>query len=136
MVIHEGQRALDLTQAIKRRVDRARNSGQYLLTGRRGVLTSLPSGSPVRRTTTAYTAGARRTDTRLDLLLVRGEELIAFEVKATTRVERADWAGIEACEEALGKRIRFSVALYRGDQVVGVAPKRLAVPLKTAFLGR
>jgi hypothetical protein len=75
------------------------------------------------------------TGQEVDFLLARGEEMIAIEVKATTRVERGDLAGIEVCEQALGKRIRFSVVLYRGDQVVGLGPRRLAIPLETAFLG-
>ncbi len=70
----------------------------------------------------------------VDFLLTRGEEMVAVEVKATTRVERGDLAGIEVCERVLGKRIRFSVVLYRGDQVVGLGPRRLAVPFTTAFL--
>lgn len=70
----------------------------------------------------------------VDFLLARGEEMVAIEVKATTRVERSDLAGIEVCEGALGKRIRFSVVLYRGDQAVGLGPRRLAVPIATAFL--
>ncbi len=74
------------------------------------------------------------TGQEVDFLLARGEEMIAIEVKATTRVERGDLAGIEVCEQALGKRIRFSVVLYRGDQVVGLGPRRLAVPFATAFL--
>ena len=75
------------------------------------------------------------TGQEVDFLLTRGEEMVALEVKATTQVERGDLAGIEACERALGDRIRFSVVLYRGQQVLGLGPRRLAVPLETAFLG-
>lgn len=74
------------------------------------------------------------TGQEVDFLLARGEEMVALEVKAATRVERGDLAGIEACERALGKRIRFSVVLYRGDQTIGLGPRRLAVPFETAFL--
>lgn len=70
----------------------------------------------------------------VDFLLARGEEIVAIEVKATTRVERGDLVGIEVCERALGNRIRFSAVLYRGDHIVGLGPRRLAVPIATAFL--
>jgi len=75
------------------------------------------------------------TGQEVDFLVARGEEMVALEVKATTQVERGDLAGIEVCERALGKRIRFSVVLYRGDQVIGLGLRCLAVPLETAFLG-
>jgi len=75
------------------------------------------------------------TGHEVDFLLARGEEMVAVEVKTATRVERGDLAGLEVCEQALGKRIRLSVVLYRGDQMVGLGPRRLAVPLETAFLG-
>lgn len=74
------------------------------------------------------------TGQEVDFLLARGEQMVAIEVRATTRVERSDLAGIEVCEGALGKRIRFSVVLYRGDQVIGLGPRRLAVPVAAAFL--
>lgn len=53
---------------------------------------------------------------RRHLQLARGEELVAIEVKASTAVERRDLMGIEACEQAFGKRLRLSVILYRSDQ--------------------
>jgi hypothetical protein len=71
----------------------------------------------------------------VDFLLARGEEMVAVEVKGASRVERADLRGIEECERALGKRIRFSLVLYRGDQVVGLGPQRVAAPFEAAFLG-
>ena len=71
----------------------------------------------------------------VDFLLGRGEDLVAIEVKSATSVQWADLAGIAACEEALGKRVRFSVVLYRGNQVLALGPRRIAVPLETAFLG-
>ncbi len=75
------------------------------------------------------------TGQEVDFLLARGEEMVALEVKATTQVERGDLARIEACERALGDWVRFSVVLYRGEQVLELGPRRLAVPLETAFLG-
>ena len=75
------------------------------------------------------------TGQEVDFLLARGEEIIAIEVTASTRVESRDLAGIELCEEKLGKRIRFSVVLYRGDQVIGLGRRRVAVPFDVAFLG-
>jgi len=75
------------------------------------------------------------TGQEVDFLLARGEEMVALEVKMTSRVEGGDLAGIALCERALGKRIRLSVVLYRGNQVIGLGPRRLAVPIETAFLG-
>lgn len=74
------------------------------------------------------------TGQEVDFLLARGEELVAIEVKATSQVERSNLAGIEACERALGDRVRFSIVLYRGEQMVGLGPRRLAVPIAMAFL--
>lgn len=71
----------------------------------------------------------------MDFLLARGEELVAIEVKANTAVTHRDLMGIEACERTLGNRLRFSLILYRGDQVLGIGPRRIAAPLETAFLG-
>ncbi|MBI2211187.1 MAG: DUF4143 domain-containing protein [Deltaproteobacteria bacterium] len=70
----------------------------------------------------------------VDFLLARGEELIAIEVKAARHVEHRDLAGIEACEQALGKRIRFSLVLYGGRELVALGPRRLAVPYAAALL--
>jgi hypothetical protein len=75
------------------------------------------------------------TGQEVDFLLTRGEQIISIEVKASTRVESRDLAGIELCEQKLGKRIRFSVVLYQGDQVVGLGRRRVAVPFDVAFLG-
>jgi len=33
------------------------------------------------------------------------------------------------------KRLRFSVVLYRGDQMIGLGERRIAVPFDIAFLG-
>ena len=70
----------------------------------------------------------------VDFLLARGEELIAIEVKAARHVEHRDLTGIEACEQALGKRIRFSLVLYGGRELVSLGPRRVAVPYATALL--
>jgi predicted AAA+ superfamily ATPase len=75
------------------------------------------------------------TGREVDFLLARGEELIGIEVKSASRVERSDLSGIEACELALKKRVRFSVVLYRGNQVIGLGERRLAVPFEVALLG-
>ena len=71
----------------------------------------------------------------VDFFLTRGEAIVALEVETSTRVEQADLVGIGICEQAVGKRLRFSVVLYRGDQIIGLAPRRLAVPFEKAFLG-
>ena len=70
----------------------------------------------------------------VDFLLARGEDMIAIEVKAARHVERRDLVGIEACEQALGKRIRFSLVLYGGHELVALGPRRRAVPYATALL--
>ena len=70
----------------------------------------------------------------VDFLLARGEELVAIEVKAARHVEHRDLIGIEACEQALGKRIRFSLVLYGGRELVALGPRRLAVPYAAALL--
>lgn len=75
------------------------------------------------------------TGQEVDFLLARGEEMIGIEVKSASRVERGDLAGIQACELALKKRVRFSVVLYRGNQVIGLGERRLAVPFEIALLG-
>lgn len=70
----------------------------------------------------------------VDFLVERGEELVAIEVKWTGGIGDSDLAGFKDCAQALGERLRFSVLLYPGTEVVALGSRTVAVPFST-FLG-
>lgn len=71
----------------------------------------------------------------VDFLLERGEECVAVEVKLAVRLDPASLAGLRACREALGPRLRLAVVLYAGTSLVPLEAATLAVPFAAFFLG-
>ena len=64
----------------------------------------------------------------IDLLLVRGGAAIAVEIKAGERVHRQDARHLRQVEEVTGLRNDLGLVVYRGREVVRLAPRIWAVP--------
>ncbi len=64
----------------------------------------------------------------VDLVIERQEGLLAFEIKARSRVETRDAGRIERARRALGERYRGGIVVYRGQQVVQLTETVFAVP--------
>lgn len=73
------------------------------------------------------------TGREADFLIERGEELVAIEVKWAGGIGDSDLAGLKDCAQALGERLRFSVLLYPGTQVVALDRRTVAVPFGAFF---
>jgi len=70
----------------------------------------------------------------VDFLLERGRELVAIEVKWSHRINESDLKNLERCAEDLKGKIRFSVILYGGTEVIPFTPQIVAIPFPI-FLG-
>lgn len=64
----------------------------------------------------------------IDLLLVREGGTIAVEIKAGERVHRQDARHLRDVEEVTGLRNELGLVIYRGREVVQLAPRIWAVP--------
>jgi hypothetical protein len=64
----------------------------------------------------------------VDLVLERQEGLLAFELKARSRIEARDATSLEKARRVLGDRYRGGVVVYRGQQVVQLSETVFAVP--------
>ena len=69
----------------------------------------------------------------VDFLIERGDQLVAIEVKWTGRLKEADVRGLARCAENLKDKLRFSVVLYSGNEVVPLSAKSVALPLSIFF---
>lgn len=65
----------------------------------------------------------------VDLVLERGNEIWAVEVKNSTSVSPHDGKGLKRLARLAGKRFKGGVVLYGGHDVFAIAPKIHAVPL-------
>jgi len=74
-----------------------------------------------------------QTEQEVDFLIERGREVVAIEVKWAQRIEESDIANLRRCGEALKDRLRFSVVLYGGTEVVALSPKIVAMPFSLFF---
>jgi predicted AAA+ superfamily ATPase len=74
-----------------------------------------------------------QTGQEVDFLIERGRDLVAIEVKWGQRIEELDIANLRRCGEALKDRLRFSVVLYGGTEVVALSPKIVAMPFSLFF---
>lgn len=70
----------------------------------------------------------------VDFLLVRGERVIAIEVKWTAALDRADLRGLSALREALGRRMGPALILHAGRETLVLDDMTAAVPF-SVFLG-
>ncbi|GLY97766.1 hypothetical protein Acsp02_50200 [Actinoplanes sp. NBRC 103695] len=70
----------------------------------------------------------------VDLILERDDGMVfAFEIKAGTRVDQADLAGIRALRARLGKRLAKAIVLYTGALAFQFDDDTLALPLDTLW---
>lgn len=107
--------------------------------GRAGALVETWVASELRKVLDASDGGGElffwRTHAgrEVDFLLVRGEDVVAVEVKWTRRLDEKDLAGLRSCREALGDRLRMSVLLHPGEAVLAVDERTVAVPMSVFF---
>lgn len=64
----------------------------------------------------------------IDLLLVRGESAVAVEIKAGERVHPGDARHLRSLEEVTGLELEMGLVIYRGREVMQLAPRLWAVP--------
>jgi predicted AAA+ superfamily ATPase len=69
----------------------------------------------------------------VDFLIERGREIVAVEVKWGQRIEERDIANLKRCSQDLKSRLRLSVILYGGAEVVPLGSAMLAVPFPVFF---
>ena len=69
----------------------------------------------------------------VDFLVERSGELVAIEVKWAHRIEDSDIFSLKRCAEDLGDKLRFSVLLYGGNEVISLTPKIVAIPFPIFF---
>jgi len=69
----------------------------------------------------------------VDFLIERGREIVAVEVKWGQRIEERDIANLKRCSQDLKSRLRLSVILYGGTEVIPLGPAMLAVPFPVFF---
>jgi uncharacterized protein len=69
----------------------------------------------------------------VDIVLERGQELVAIEVKAKVSLNNKDIAGLKAFAEDSGKRLKRGVILYLGDESVPFSDKLIALPLSSLW---
>ncbi len=69
----------------------------------------------------------------VDFLVERGGELVAIEVKWTHRIDESEIASLKRCAEDLKEKLRLSVLLYGGTEIVPIAPKIIAIPFPVFF---
>jgi predicted AAA+ superfamily ATPase len=66
----------------------------------------------------------------VDIVLERANgEIAGIEVKATTRLSPADFAGLEELATTAGRKFRRGVLLYLGDQMLPFGERLLAIPM-------
>jgi hypothetical protein len=74
-----------------------------------------------------------QTGREVDFLIEKGKELVAIEVKWTHRIGESDIRSLEHCAEDLKDRLRFSVVLYGGTEIVPFSPRIVALPFPVFF---
>jgi len=76
-----------------------------------------------------------QTGQEVDFLIERGGKLLAFEVKWAHKIDKSDISGLKSCAEALKEKLKFSIILYSGTEVVAFDPNTIAMPF-SILLGR
>jgi len=69
----------------------------------------------------------------VDFLLVKGEQVVAFEVKTSVNLPSSSFRSLAFLKGVLGERLRLSVVLYGGEEPKILGPSTVAVPLQQAF---
>ena len=78
-------------------------------------------------------AAGREVDLVLEL---PGGAVTGIEIKATAKVDKRAFAGLESLAEDAGKKFTRGVLLYFGDQVLSFGDKLTAVPINELWAGR
>jgi hypothetical protein len=63
----------------------------------------------------------------------RGRELVAVEVKRGHRGHESDILNLQRCAEDLKEKLRLSVILYSGTEIVPFSPQVIAIPFAVFF---
>jgi len=69
----------------------------------------------------------------VDFLIEKGREMVAVEVKWGQRIDERDIANLKQCSQSLKSRLRLSVILYGGAEVVPLGQNIIAVPFPVFF---
>ncbi len=76
-----------------------------------------------------------RDGREVDLVLERGNDIAAVEVKASATVTPADFKAMRRLKQVAGKRFRAGVVLYDGEICAGFGGGMLAVPVRLLWEG-
>ena len=74
-----------------------------------------------------------QTGSEVDFLLEHSGESVALEVKWSHKIEDSDITPLKRCADDLKERLRLSVILYGGTEVVPLTPKMIAIPFPVFF---
>jgi uncharacterized protein len=74
-----------------------------------------------------------QTGSEVDFLLEHRGESVALEVKWSHKIEDSDITPLKRCADDLKERLRLSVILYGGTEVVPMTPKMIAIPFPVFF---
>jgi predicted AAA+ superfamily ATPase len=69
----------------------------------------------------------------VDFIIECGREVVAVEVKWSQRISESDLSNLKNCEEELKDKLRFSVILYSGTEIVSFSPRIMAIPYPVFF---
>ena len=74
-----------------------------------------------------------QTGSEVDFLLEHSGESVALEVKWSHKIEDSAITLLKRCADDLKERLRLSVILYGGTEVVPLTPKMIAIPFPVFF---
>jgi hypothetical protein len=74
-----------------------------------------------------------QTGREVDFLIERSGKLVAIEVKWAHRIDDSDIANLKRCADELKDKLRFSVILYNGSEIVPLSPNMVALPFPVFF---
>jgi hypothetical protein len=74
-----------------------------------------------------------QSGSEVDFLLEHGGELVAVEVKWSHKIEDSDVTPLKRCADDLKGKLRFSVILYGGTEVISLSPQIVAIPFPVFF---
>jgi len=65
----------------------------------------------------------------VDLVIERGDQVVAVEVKATTTLTRRETTGLRALQGDVGERFRMGIIAHLGTETRVLGDRLVAVPL-------
>ena len=107
--------------------------------GRTGALVETWVTSELRKLLTAAGPGIGlwywrpHAGREVDFLIEHGESLVAVEVKWSQRISETDISGLRQCAQDLKRRVRLSILLYPGTDILALDTHTLAVPFSVFF---